>query len=188
MKKEVEILVEVFDNKKNVLKKLTGFRFLGNKKTLDIYLFDPKRTGLRPDKNGQLKNCLRIRNKDGKASLAYKIDHFNKKGIWLYSDEYETEIFDFKNTLEIFKKLGYKELIRIENIKSTFITSKYEIVLEDVKNLGLFMEVEKHNVSSKDNIVKVKKEIWNWMQKLGINLGLELAMGKPELMLRKMKK
>ena len=88
-------------------------------------------------------------------------------------------------TLQIFKKLGYKELVKIENIKSTFITPKYEVVLEDVKNLGYFMEVERHNVKSNENIVKVKKEIWAWIQKLGINVGLELKMGKPELMLRK---
>ncbi len=187
MKKEVEILVEVLDKKKDAIKKLSDFKFLGNKKTLDVYLFDPKSDELKPDKNGQLKNCLRIRNKDEKASLAYKVDHFDKKGIWLYSDEYETNVSDFKKTLEIFKKLGYQELIKIENIKSTFITNKYEIVLEEVKNLGLFMEVERHNVGTKEDIVKVKMEIWNWIQKLGINVGLELTMGKPELMLRKTK-
>ncbi|MFA5652086.1 MAG: class IV adenylate cyclase [Candidatus Paceibacterota bacterium] len=185
MKKEVEILVEVFDNKKSALKKLSDFKFFDNKKTVDIYLFDPKRDELKPDKKGQLKNCLRIRNKENEASLAYKIDHFDEKGIWLYSDEYEIESSSFENTLEIFKKLGFKELIKIENTKSTFITDEYEIVLEDVKNLGLFMEVERHNVGPKENIVEVKKEIWNWIQKLGIKVGLELTMGKPELMLRK---
>ena len=49
------------------------------------------------------------------------------------------------------------------------------------------MEVERHNVGTKEDIVKVKMEIWNWIQKLGINVGLELTMGKPELMLRKTK-
>ena len=32
MKKEVEILVEVFEEKKEVLKKLSGLKFLGDKK------------------------------------------------------------------------------------------------------------------------------------------------------------
>jgi predicted adenylyl cyclase CyaB len=187
MKKEVEILVEVFDTKKNALKKLEDFKFLGNKKTLDIYLFDPKRNDLKPDKNGQLKNCLRVRNKDEKTSIAYKVDYFDEKGIWLYSDEYEIEASNFKNTLDIFKKLGYEELVKIKNTKSTFINDDYEIVLEDVNNLGIFMEVERHNVGQKEDIVNIKKEIWNWIQKLGIKVGLELTMGKPELMLRKLK-
>lgn len=185
MKKEVEILVNVFDKKNDAIKKLRKFKFLGNKKTLDIYLFDPKNNNLKPDKKGQLKNCLRIRNKEKENSLTYKIDKFDKKGIWLYSDEYEINISDFKKTLDIFKILGYKELVRIENMKSTFINGKYEIVLEDVKNLGIFMEVERHNVGPKENIVKIKKEIWDWIKRLDIKVGLELTMGKPELMLRK---
>jgi predicted adenylyl cyclase CyaB len=185
MKKEVEILVEVLDSKKEAIKKLSGLKFLGNKKTLDVYFFDPKRQDLKPDKNGQLKNCLRVRTKDGKASVAYKVDHFDKKGIWLYSDEYESDVSDFLKIEEIFSKLGFKELVRIENIKSTFVNENYEIVLEDVKNLGIFMEVERHDVHDKEDIVKVKEEIWNWIKNLNIKVSLELTMGKPELMLRK---
>jgi len=185
MKKEVEILVEVFDKKKDVLKKLNGLEFLGDKKTLDIYFFDPKRDDLKPDKDGQLKNCLRVRSKDGESSVAYKVDHFDKRGIWLYSDEYESNVSNFLKIEEIFKKLGLEELIRIENTKSTFVNDKYEIVLEDVKNLGLFMEVERHDVGSKEDIVEVKEEIWNWIKDLNIKASLELTMGKPELMLRK---
>ena len=49
------------------------------------------------------------------------------------------------------------------------------------------MEVERHNVDEKENIVKVKKEIWNWIKNLNIKVSLELTMGKPELMLRKNK-
>lgn len=185
MKKEVEILVKVFDKKEKVIKKLNFLKFLGNKKTTDIYFFDPKRNDLKPDKKGQLKNCLRLRDKNKEYSVAYKVDHFNNKGVWLYSDEYESQVSDFKKTNDIFQKLGLKELIRIENIKSTFINNKYEIVLEDVKGLGIFMEVERHIVSNKEDIIKIKEEIWNWIKKLDIKVSLELTMGKPELMLRK---
>jgi|ERR1035437_414147 adenylate cyclase class 2 len=185
MKKEVEILVEVFDKKEDAIRNLSSLKFLGDKKTLDIYFVDPKRDDLKPDNNGQLKNCLRIRNKDGESSVAYKVDHFDEKGIWLYSDEYETIVFDFLKISQIFEKLGFKELIRIENIKSTFVNEDYEIVLEDVKDLGIFMEVERHSVDDDEDIIEVKEEIWNWIKKLNIKVGLELTMGKPELMLRK---
>ena len=86
---------------------------------------------------------------------------------------------------EILKKLGFEELVRIENIKSTFINNKYEVVLEDVKDLGLFLEVERRDINHDEDIVAVKKEIWKWIQDLGIKGSLELIMGKPELMLRK---
>ncbi|OGG48898.1 hypothetical protein A3G63_01320 [Candidatus Kaiserbacteria bacterium RIFCSPLOWO2_12_FULL_52_8] len=188
MKREVEILVEIHEKKKKALQKLHELKFLGNKKTLDTYYYDPKRNELKPDPSGQLKQCLRIRDKDGESSIAYKVDRFDKKGVWLYSDEYETKVDDYKKIDEIFKKLGFKELIRIKNIKSTFTSKSYEIVLEDVKGLGLFMEVERHHVRRTENVSNVKKEILNWIQSLGIKVSLELTMGKPELMLRKKNK
>ena len=186
MKKEVEILVEVLENKKKALGKLVSLGFLGEKKTIDIYFFDPNRSDLKPDKKGQLKRCLRVRSKDGESSVAYKVDHFDKSGVWLYSDEYESEVSDYLKIGEIFKKLGLKELVKIENTKYTFSNNKYEVVLEDVKGLGLFMEVERNKVGSKEDIIKVKEEIWNWIKSLDIKVSLELKMGKPELMLRKL--
>ena len=150
-----------------------------------MYFFDPKRDELKPDNNGQLKNCLRVRCKDNKASIAYKVDHFDKNGIWLYSDEYETDVSNFEKTLDILKKVGLEELIKLENTKSTFVNDVYEVVFEDVKDLGIFMEVERHNVDVNEDVVRVKDEIWNWIKSLNIKVSLELTMGKPELMLRK---
>ncbi len=119
------------------------------------------------------------------CSITYKIDQFNEDGTWLYFDEFESAIADIFKMEEILKKLGFEELVRIENIKSTFINNKYEVVLEDVKDLGLFLEVERRDINHDEDIVAVKKEIWKWIQDLGIKGSLELIMGKPELMLRK---
>lgn len=185
MKKEVEILVEVFGSKEEVVSKLKFCKYVGEKIVTDIYLFDPKRDDLKPDQSGQLTKCLRIRKSGEKSFMTYKLDYFDTNGIWLYSDECETEIGDFEKILSIFLELGFEELVKIENKKSVFVTDKYEIVLEEVKDLGLFLEVESLEVSDGDDIIQVKKEIWDWIQSLGINVGLEMTMGKPELMLRK---
>ena len=42
----------------------------------------------------------------------------------------------------ILDALGFTELVRIDNRKHTFTTDEYEVVLEDVKDLGVFLEVE----------------------------------------------
>ncbi len=182
--KEVEILVEVFSKKEDSLKKLQKFDFVGKKEVLDIYFFDPKKENLKP-KNNKLTECFRIRKKDSKSFITYKTDHFNKQENWVYSDEEETEIKDFEIMQTILKKLGFEELIIIDNFKHTFLTEKYEIVLEEVKNLGLFLEVERLNVNDDENIEKVKKEIFDFINTLKIKTSEELNMGKPELMLRK---
>jgi len=44
---EIEILVQVFESKNKVLKKLKQFDFLGAKKVLDVYYYDPLRAELR---------------------------------------------------------------------------------------------------------------------------------------------
>jgi len=214
--KEVEILVEILEDKESVLKKLEQFNFVGVKKVLDVYFTDSKREELKPDEKGRLNNCFRLRKtrldssrqEDDKNYLAFKKDHF-ENDIWSHSDEYETEVEDFETTMEIIRHLGFEVLIEIENEKHTFLTDKprtlfsklfnrpatenqevrgkYEIVFEDVKNLGLFLEVERLKVGDDENIEEIKKEIWKFIKNLNIKTSKELNAGKPELMLNKNK-
>ncbi len=183
--KEVEILVEVFDTKNKVLKKLKSFKKLGVKKTIDVYFYDPLRSDLKPNKSGRLNRCFRLRKKDKKTYLAYKVDNFSQAGRWVHSDEHEIEVSDLRTAENIIEHLGFKTLVEIENLKHTFRYKNYEIVLEEVKNLGLFLEVEKVGVSDKEKIGLIKKEIWHFIKSLGIKTSVELNAGKPELILKK---
>ncbi len=181
--REVEILVEIKDDKQNALNKLSKFKFAGKKEVLDIYFVDKKRDLLKP-KNGQLTQSFRLRKKEKTNYLTYKIDKFDKKGRWLYSEEEETEIKDFEIAIKIISNLGLRPLVEINNIKYTYYTKKYEIVVEEVKNLGLFLEVERLKVGDKESIIKAKKEIFDFIKSLNIKIGKELNSGKPELMLK----
>jgi len=182
--KEIEILVEVVESKQKALKILDQFEYKGIKKTLDIYFHDPLRKDLYPDVSGRLNASFRIRQKAGINSFAYKTDHFIDEK-WSHSDEFETVINDFDITLQIIEKLGLKELIRIDNEKHTFVSSDYEIVLEDVKDLGLFIEVEKLIQVSDDKVMETKEEIRLFLKNLDLLLGEEQNAGKPELMLKR---
>ncbi len=184
--KEVEILVKVKSYKKNVLDKLSKFNFAGKKEILDIYFYDKKRKSLKL-KNNHLTECFRLRKKNNKNYITYKIDKFDNFGKWIYSEEEETEVKDFNIVVKIISLLGLTPLVEINNIKHTYYTREYEIVLEEVKNLGLFLEVEKLKVGDKEDVVVVKKEIFNFIKSLDIEIGEELDSGKPELMLNKQK-
>lgn len=183
--KEIEILVEVKSDKEAALKALEIFDFKGPKEVLDVYFASPFRKNLQPDENGRLSNCYRFRLKDGKASVAYKVDHFDNLMQWTHSDEYETGIDDFDTALQIQKHLGFEELVRINNTKYIYLTKDYEIVLEDVKDLGLFLEVEKLEQVPDNKVAETKEEIRSFLKTLNIEFGEEQNMGKPELMLRK---
>jgi adenylate cyclase, class 2 len=182
--KEIEILTEVRSDKETVIKSLSKFVNQGIKKTLDVYFFDPLRDELKPNSDGRLTRSFRIRQKNGKCSVAYKVDHFDND-IWTYSDEYETEIGDFEKAIKIIESLGMKELVRIDNEKHTYVSPDYEIVLEQVNDLGLYMEVEKLTEVSDDKVEVTKEEIRTFLKGLEIELGEEQNAGKPELMLRK---
>ena len=84
----------------------------------------------------------------------------------------------------IFNKLGLVKFIEINNKKETYIYNNYEIVIEDVKDLGIFMEVE--YCTNEDVDVKlIKKEIQNFIDSLELNVSEELNMGKPEMYMKK---
>jgi len=185
--KEIEILVEVKSSKSAALKSLERFTSHGAKRTLDIYFADPLRNDLRPDDHGRLRASFRIRQKGSKCSMTYKTDFFGKDDEWLYSDEHETTIGDFEIALRIVEQLGLNELIRIDNEKHVFTTPEYEMVLEDVKDLGLFLEVENLGHVDDDQVASVKKGIRDFLKSLDISFGHELNAGKPELMLARLK-
>ena len=160
--KEIEILVEVFDSIENVKKALRDFNYVGLKHTIDEYYYDPKRDTLKPDVNNNLFHCLRLREKNNTYTITYKDDVFDGDK-WL---------------------LGLKRFITIDNKKETYTYKDYEIVIEDVKDLGLFMEVE-FCTSDDVDVKKVKDEIQQFIDSLNIKVSPELNMGKPEMYMKK---
>lgn len=181
--KEIEILVELYDTIDNIKEKFTDFEYLGLNQVIDEYYYDPKRDVLKPNKDMQLNHCLRLRDKNNEYYITYKDDVFDKE-IWLYSNEYETKIENVDMLREIFDRLGLKKLLVINNKKEIYKYKDYEIVLENVEDLGLFMEVE--YCTEKDVDIKViKSEIQEFINSLNIPVSEELNMGKPEMFLRK---
>jgi predicted adenylyl cyclase CyaB len=181
--KEIEILVEVYDDIQTIKNALKNYDYIGLKHTIDEYYYDPKREDLKPDNNNQLSHCLRLRSKNNDYLITYKDDVF-ENGKWLYSNEYETRIESKEVLKEILDKLGLKKLIEIDNEKEIYKTDKYEIALENVKDLGLFMEVE-YCTSDDVDVDKIKNEIQLFIDSLNIKVSKELNMGKPEMYLRK---
>ncbi len=181
--KEIEILVEVYDDINIIKEKLKDYKYIGLKETVDEYYYDPQRDELKPDSNNQLSHCLRLRRNNNDYSITYKDDIF-ENNKWLYSNEYETKVESIDITREIFKKLGLIKFIEIDNKKEIYKTDKYEIALETVKELGTFMEVE-YCTNEDVDVKKIKKEIQDFINNLNIKVSEELNIGKPELFIKK---
>lgn len=182
--REIEILVELHTDIKFAREKLNTFEFKGSKATIDKYFYDPLRTNLQLNADNKLMECCRLRTKNNQHFVTYKIDIYDGH-IWKYSEEHETQVTDIIALQNIFNGIGLKELVTIENIKHTYVTGIYEIVIEEVKDLGNFLEVEYHINNEKKSVDEIKEEILNFIRALNLEVGDELNSGKPELLLLK---
>lgn len=81
---------------------------------------------------------LRIRNENGKNILSYK-----KRLEDNYREEIETIIDNYNNLHLILTNLGFKVKGRVTKNRIKIIyKDKYEFSFDDVKNIGLFIEIE----------------------------------------------
>ena len=184
--REIEILAKLHTDLQIAKAALSRFDYKGEKTTKDTYFFDPLRSNLKQNSDGKLLECCRLREKGGHFYITYKVDHYQDK-TWIYSDEYETEVQDLKALENIFQCLGLQKLVVVNNVKHTYETPDYEIVLEEVEGLGAFIEVEaKHDDESKP-VEEIKSGIFHFLMNLGLDVSKELNAGKPEMLLNKQK-
>lgn len=182
--KEIEILV-IFDNsKKEILDILSKFEYIFEKKIYDTYYEDPLRDTLKPEENLRINEIFRVRRIEQECLITYKKNYF-EGNHWVYSDEYETKAESFEMIEKIVGMLGLQEQIVVHNTRQYYKYGDYEIVFEDVENLGLFLEVEKMAASDFQEVKKVKDEIRQFISSLGLKNWKELDLGKNQLMLRK---
>ena len=184
--REIEILVELQTNIVRAKSILEKFGYKGTKNTKDVYYVDSLRKNLQLNQDNKLMECCRLRAKGDKSYITYKIDHYDN-GIWIFSDEYETEVKDLKVMEKIFECLGLEKLVVVDNVKHLYETPDYEIVLEEVADLGCFLEVEALHDDENFSVEEIKSKICDFIKHLGLTIGKELNSGKPELLLQKKK-
>lgn len=179
--KEIEVLFPCLSTLHEAKYALNQFEFIGSNHTVDTYYYDPLRSNLKPNK-GKIFECFRLRNKAGKAFLTYKIDRYNDDE-WLYSDENEISIGSEADCKAIISSLGLEVLVVVDNTKHTYLSDTYEIVIEEVTDLGVFIEVELRKAPVDVDSHRVKNQIRKFVESLGLTVGIELNSGKPELLL-----
>ena len=179
--KEIEVEVAFDNTKEEVMKVLSKYEFIGEKEITDIYYYDPERDNLKPEGDLRLSETFRLRKKDNKCLITYKKQHFEGK-LWIYSDEYETEVKDYETVKIIISMLGLVPLITVHNKRRIYKYKDFEIELEDVEGLGCFIEVEKLSNSEKDEML-IKEEVRDFIRSLKLKNTRELNIGKNQYLL-----
>jgi predicted adenylyl cyclase CyaB len=186
MAKEIEVLYELKTPVAKAAEILAHLPLVGRKETVDVYYYDPLRGDLKPGKAGQLSRCFRLRSKGDHCFLTYKINVY-RRDEWLYADEHETEVGDHQAAKAIVEHLGLKELVTVRMVKTIYRTDAYEIILEQVRGLGNFIEVESRQSVKTGHEETEKQCIREFVTGLGLKIGAESNLGKPEMMLGKKK-
>lgn len=179
---EIEIKLKLKDNKPllEFLKEKGSFQYEKNQR--DEYFTPAHRDFI---KEKPVKEWLRLRKEENKYSLNYKNWHIEADGKSYHCDEYEVKLDDIGKTKKIFKALDFKPLIVVNKKRKVFVFKDYEIALDEVDELGDYIEVEyiarESGVSAKEVADKMKK----FIEKTGCQILEQDFKGYPFLLLKK---
>lgn len=136
----------------------------------EIYLNNPAQSFRFTDSEGYIDalDCLRIRSTQEGDTVCFKHFHEDPEnpGHTTHCDEYEYSVSSGKIALKMFEALGYTENASMQKLRKIYSYKHFEIVIDDIQNLGLFIEIEVKKVLN--NPQEGKQEIVNLLKKIGI--------------------
>ncbi len=110
-------------------------------------------------------NIFRIRKQDGKSILTMKYKASSRSRD---NHERETVIGDADEVADMLERVGYVFAIQIYKQRRTAKYHNLEICLDEVKDLGSFIEVEKLAEDDAD-VDAIQTELWDVLLSLGIH-------------------
>ncbi len=176
---EIEIKVKVEKIKPLIKFLLKNGKLIGKVNQIDTY-FSPVQNDflkVRP-----VKEWLRLREEDGKYSINYKNWYYEKDGKTSHCDEYETSIGDINSVEKIIKALNIKKIAVVNKRRKIWIYKDYEVAMDEVKNLGNFVEIEykgEQNINAK----KITDQMMQLLDEVGCGNVTRNYQGYPFLIL-----
>lgn len=145
--REIEIKLKL---SKSDLRLLKGWleknaEFIAQLKHKEFYLDNPKSTFLYKAKAGYIdsKEYLRVRMTEKGDSICLKrfeidFETGNSKNI----DEIEYKVSNGNEALKLFKSIGFSDIYDVSKVRKIYDYKNFEIIIDNVKSLGHFAEIE----------------------------------------------
>ncbi|VVB80769.1 CYTH domain protein [uncultured archaeon] len=181
--KEIEIKIPV-DNKtfsrvKERLSTLAKFEKKSNQ--TDSYFTPCHRNFVEPKFPFE---WLSIRSRGGKNIICYKHYYPENAETNTHCDEFETEIVSKDQIEKIFSVLNFKKMVTVEKERETYLfKDEFEIELDDVKELGCFIEIEA--VKDFGSVEETRDKLFQFAKKLNVDASKADKRGYPYLMMKK---
>ncbi|KKQ11856.1 MAG: class IV adenylate cyclase [Candidatus Babeliales bacterium] len=170
MSKEIEIKIKLEINQIEQLREwlIQNAKFMDKLQMIDYYLDDPKKSLYKISPAG-FKDPLefwRVRQIDNVYFLCNKKRIIDENGRTVSVEENEAVTPEGEAIIQIFKKRGLTDQVIIYKTREIFQYEDFEIVFDNVKNLGEFVEIELK--SDEQDPVQGKKLIYDLLKKIGI--------------------
>jgi len=114
-----------------------------------------------------IKKYLRIRNEKDKSVIGYHFCHFNQADELVKTDEYETEVEEPEKLVKIFTSLNFEKKVTVVKERKCYETDNFELMLDKVKGLGYFLEIEVKKVE--DSPQEEVKNCFKLLERLNIS-------------------
>lgn len=153
MKSELEICVKCLDTKDEIISKLLELGFdVKEKFTLkDTYYVKNDIKVTLVNRNSLLSNYVLIRETEKEISFVLKERYLDDNGNIINQSSCKCPILDKVKGDKFIKNLGYKELLEINDHNYLLSNGKNELYVQDVENLGIYVEMEQKNIYSANN-------------------------------------
>ncbi len=175
--KEIEVKIEIEDiGKIQSLLESKGLVFGGIVTQRDVVYVPQNITDL-PCPAGT--NVLRIRTQGETSILTLKR---SDPGNHLSKTEHETEVKNPKELALIIEQLGFKKITDTSKSRTKCKVKKYEICLDNVEDVGDFLEIEE--LTDRDPLVS-QKEMLEYLKSLDVDVSKRVDVGYDVLWFRK---
>lgn len=147
IQQEIEIKIKTTDHYMKLLEDWLqkNALFQGSETHKEFYLDNPQSTFFfsRPDGEKDALKYLRVRYSEKRGSVCLKDWHQDPEtGNTTHCDEFEVTVSDPDIMLALFERLGYTNKTKMAKFRRKFSAGEYEIVIDDVESLGIFVEIE----------------------------------------------
>ena len=156
---ETKLKIDGIEHIEERVKELMG-DYQGEKTEIDLYFDHPDIQILSGG------GALRVRDSNGKYRLTYKGP--KKDDETTSREEIEIGIESAREMIKILDELGFYEICEVKKLRKTYLLNDLIITLDNVADLGEFIEVE--GKASNDREFEEKKgEIFKLLKKLGLS-------------------
>ena len=174
MKNELEICVKSLQTKDEVVENLKkqGFEIKEDFILDDIYYVKKDKNISLDNSNELLSNYVLLRQAAHRNAIYFQLKekNFDEQGNIISQSSCKCDVLDKEKAIVFIENLGYKKLLKLKDHNILMSNGKNEIYIQDVENLGVYLEMEQKNIHSDNDNGKDIDEMINNLNSYNINI------------------